>query len=100
MLLTLTATATPTPSPLAVAEPSATACPSTLALDCTVTVPVAVTVRLSGIEAIDDPFSMLTAIAPATLTDPSPLDAEGAVAPLVPLALGSFDVAVVLAKSI
>src|SRR5215469_13276215 len=70
--MTLTDTPTPTliPLPVVVAEPLLIAWPSILAHDCTVAGPPAFTVIPSGIEAVDDPFSILTATAPATSTDP------------------------------
>src|SRR5437899_10900351 len=87
MLVMLIGTPAPMPVPPleVVAAPSAIAWPSTLASDCTVSAPVAVMWRPAGIDAVDDPFSMLTATAPATLTDLSEVDAEGELSPFVPL---------------
>ena len=98
-LATFTETATPTPVPLSlvVAEPSAVACPSALAMDCTVNAPPDVMWRASGTDAIDEAFSMSIATAPATLTPPSDVPAEGEVAPLLPWAVPPLELALLWA---
>src|SRR5271167_2606129 len=91
------------PVPVVVAAPLLIAWLSTLACDVTVSpggvptggVPVTVTARPSGMNACDEPFSMLTATAAATSTAPSDDDAEGELSLPVPIVLAlpplSFD---------
>src|SRR5882757_3767672 len=81
------AVALTTAAPLAIAEPSM------FAPDFSVSMPPAVMLRPSAIYACEDPNSRLTAIAPATLIEPSEVLSDGALAPSEPLALDGLPVA-------
>src|ERR1700739_4498647 len=70
---------------LVTAAPLALADPSTLVADLTVSTPPLVMLRPVGMKACEVASSTSTATAPATLTDPSEVLAEGFDAPSVPL---------------
>ena len=71
---------------------------STLAAEVRVRIPPAVTCRPSPMEASALAVSTVTATAPATLTEPSDVEADGAVAPPVPVAEESCSLALVSAN--